>query len=191
VQNHLRELLRSELGFGLSQIGDRLDLLVAFSGMSESGKSSHAEHLRCEHHFCRLKLKHFVANLTREGVPASAIEVALELLRYLSDHYYLDRVSIESLHAPYLPALLKRLLGERLRIVYICAPPETRVRRSMAQHGLSEVEASAEVAEKDHRKVSCGVEQIRAIADIVWDNSRDDEYASTTALARRLVLAAS
>lgn len=178
IQNEIRSVLNSEFPLDLPSVGQGLSTIVGFGGLSECGKSSFAEHLRTKHAFCRLKLRYFIESLERRRAAVSPEAICLELLNYFETHYYLQHVSIESLHDPYVPAMMKLLFGHRMRIVFIQTEHVVRVSRAANELGLKIDEAEHIVAEKDLVKIGRGAERVRDIADLIFDNSADDHEAN-------------
>jgi hypothetical protein len=147
---------------------------VAFGGMSESGKSAAAEHLRVTHGFARLKIGYLIelaAGLCGITDPYGANDVTqAELLadgldRYCAAHHFLGKVTIESLHRYGAVTELRKLLGRRLTIVYVQTSEELRWRRA--------TEDPAALHARDALKRERGAEAIASIADEVLDNNRD------------------
>jgi hypothetical protein len=143
-------------------------------GLSECGKSSFAEHLRLSHNFLRLKLRFFIETILQRGEQPTPEAIALELFSFLDCHYYVKHISVESLHDPYVPAMLKLMLGERMRIVYIDTDVAVRTRRAAKELGISAAAATILVERKDEVKKSRGAESVRTIADLVFNNLSDD-----------------
>lgn len=173
VQNRLRVILSEMTGQPLKLLCEGLEDLIVLSGMSESGKSSLAQALSEREGYCRLKLKYFQGLAGRDGREANSEAISNEITQFLSDHYYLKRVSLESLHGPDLAYRLKSLFGDKCRIVYIDTPEETRIRRTVAGLGISPTEVAIQVAEKDAIKCANGIEEVREIADMHFDNRED------------------
>jgi predicted nucleotidyltransferase len=148
--------------------------VVAFGGMSESGKSTAAEYLRETHGFARLKIGylldlaaglHGIADPYAVGAVTQAELLADALDRYCAAHHFLDRVTIESLHR-YEPAgELRKLLGNRLHMMYLRTSAPVRERRA--------AEDIAELRARDEVKRGRGADKIASIADEVLGNDRD------------------
>lgn len=174
IQNKLRRIINRMYGVSLPIICETLEKLVAFGGMSESGKSSFAERLSTHHHYCRLKIKYFegvVRNRDRQSRPDT---LGREILDFLCSHRHITHASIESLHGADLPAYLKLLLGSIMTTVFLDTQEAVRVKRTAQVLGISEEQAKADTRTKDALKLSRGADRVRDIADIVFDNSRDD-----------------
>lgn len=176
IQNRIRKLISQSTGIDFAKLADELRVLVGFSGLSESGKSSFAEHLRKNLAFTRLKLRYFIELLERRGAKRTDEEIVLELLLFLRRHYYIDRLSIESLHDPYIPAILKLMIGERFKLIYLETSKTTRANRVCAQSGndASAERILSEIEVKDKVKVERGILTIPQIADLVLDNNSED-----------------
>src|SRR3989344_1345015 len=88
-------------------------------------------------------------------------------------HYYVKCFSIESLYGASLPAFLKQLLGNKFRIAFIDVPEDIRIHRASKELGLSVDKTVDMVRKKDAQRVSFGADEVRGIADVVIDNSRE------------------
>lgn len=174
IHNKLRVLVNELFDLKLPYMGSRIDMMVGFGGLSESGKSSFAENLRQHHGFLRLKLKYFIELLERRGATRSPESVVLELLQFLDSLPYNQRVSCESLHDPFIPAMLKLMLGDRCKIVFIETSEDIRVSRGAQELHIDMNEARKIVAKKDSVKRGRGAEKVREFADIIFDNSQND-----------------
>ncbi len=173
IQNRVRILLNSAYDLQLPGIGNTALMVVGFGGLSECGKSSFAEHLRVHHGFYRLKLRYFIECVEGRGEKATPEKVAMELLRFVQRHYYVQRFSIESLHDPYIPAFLKLMWGERFKIVYLNVDKEIRCRRAALELGVDSSVAYAIVDGKDRAKLDRGANLVCQIADVVFNNASD------------------
>lgn len=170
IQTQLRESIGG-MGYPVSPMPcGNLKKLVAFGGLSESGKSSYADRLRTHHGYSRLKIKYFDDVVRDRGLASCPETIASELLVFLDSHKHLTHVSIESLHNANLPAYLKLLFGSRMKIVYLDVPQETRVARTSHELGISVQDAAKKVAEKDAVKIERGADKVAEIADIVFRN---------------------
>ncbi|MEU4348002.1 hypothetical protein [Streptomyces sp. NPDC023838] len=171
VQNQLRSHL-AQIGLQARPLLGDVRRVVGLGGLSESGKSSAGEYLRRRFGTTRLKLGYLVElAATRHGLAAPYDEephllaelVVEELDRYARAHYYLLDYTIESLHRPELTRELKRLLGERLSVVYLDAAPPVRARRSLVD--------PAALARNDEVKLARGADRIAGFCDLRIDNS--------------------
>jgi cytidylate kinase len=148
--------------------------IVAFGGLSESGKSTAAEYLRSHHGFARLKIGYLLKTASAScGVSdpeATDAVTQAELMadtldRYCLAHHFLDRVSIESLHR-YEPVVeLQKLLGDALTVIYLDTDLQLRQQRGTA--------GPADVVVRDAVKRERGADAIVSIADEVIVNNRD------------------
>ncbi|GAB3108691.1 hypothetical protein GCM10027160_06960 [Streptomyces calidiresistens] len=150
----------------------RLERVIAFGGLSECGKSTSAMFLQ---HTCgaqRLKMGYlFRQAAERHGLanpyalsPRRRAELLLdELNRFAEGHVDQRLFTIESVHDDLSIGELKRLMGDRLRIVYLDAAFPERVGRSGTTARV--------VAAKDEIKMSRGAHRVAALADHVIDNS--------------------
>jgi cytidylate kinase len=170
VQDELRSILRERQITAPPAILSRATV-VAFGGLSESGKSTAAQWLRRRHGYTRLKIgylleqaavRHGIADVYALDETAQAELLVDSLDRYLAAHYYGNRITIESLHRHPATAALQALLGPTLTIVYVDAAEQVRHERS--------TEAASAITERDDTKRSRGAHCIRDIADLVVAN---------------------
>ncbi|WP_406346086.1 hypothetical protein [Streptomyces sp. NBC_00648] len=171
VQNQLRSQL-SQVGLPVRPLLGDVRRVIGLGGLSESGKSSAGEYLRRRFDTTRLKqgylielaaARHGLADPYGEEPRLLAELVVDELDRYAHAHYYLLDYTIESLHRPDITRELKRLLGERLSVVYLDAAPQVRARRSLVD--------PATLAHNDEVKRARGADRIAATCDLLIDNS--------------------
>jgi cytidylate kinase len=148
--------------------------VVAFGGLSESGKSTAAEYLRSHHGFARLKIGYLleaasaicgVSDPQAADAVTQAELMADTLDRYCLAHHFLDRVSIESLHRYEPVTELRKLLGEALTVIYLDTDLQLRQQRGTA--------GAADVVVRDAIKRERGADAIVSIADEVIVNNRD------------------
>ncbi|MGD7195679.1 nucleotidyltransferase domain-containing protein [Ralstonia pseudosolanacearum] len=155
-----------------------VDDLVVLSGMSESGKSSVGELARSRWSYCRLKIGYLAdvaaarMNLTLEAFyslsPAEMAEaLLLELDRFAAQHNYFRRFSLESAHRDEVTRHWKRVLGDRMCLLYIETSESNRLDR--ARESIEELRA------RDKEKRARGVHRIKQFADHVVSN--DDSQA--------------
>lgn len=174
VQNRIRKVINDACNTNLLPICDTLERLVAFGGLSESGKSSYAERLSTHHRYFRLKIKYFDGVIRDRGLPSNPGTLGQELLNFFGSHRHITHASIESLHSPDLPAYLKLLFGSRMKTVYLDTPIAARIERTSRELGLSREETKKKIGVKDAVKISRGADKVRDIADIVFGNNEDD-----------------
>ncbi|MEK7101006.1 MAG: hypothetical protein AAB921_02810 [Patescibacteria group bacterium] len=175
VQNELRAILSEMTATTLPALCGDLEELVVFSGLSECGKSSFAQTLHDRKGFYRLKIKYFRHLATRHNAGKDTREaIGHELVRFLDDHAHIRQVTLESLHGPELGLHLKALFGNRCKVVFISAPERLRIERLSQQLKISEADATVIVREKDALKISCGIENVIAFADVLFENSGSD-----------------
>jgi hypothetical protein len=171
VQARLRELIR---GAGIEVPRCRLPeiKILAFGGLSESGKSTAAEYLRVRYSFARLKIGYLIekaADLCGVGNPYASDPITqAELLvdgldRYCMARHYLERVTIESLHRDAPTHELRKLLGGALTIAYIDTDQRHREQRGTA--GASDVRV------RDAVKRERGAEAIAVLANEMITNN--------------------
>lgn len=170
VQNRMRKVINDACNTNLLPICDSLERLVAFGGLSESGKSSYAERLSTHHHYCRLKIKYFDGVVKDRGLPSNPGTLGQEFLNFFGSHRHITHASIESLHSPDLPAYLKLLFGSRMKTVYLDTPLVARIERTSRELGLSKEETAKKIGVKDAEKIARGADKVRDIADIVFGN---------------------
>ncbi|TSC73234.1 MAG: hypothetical protein G01um101470_215 [Parcubacteria group bacterium Gr01-1014_70] len=171
IQNRIRSILNEQFNIKLPILAQNLKLLVGYGGLSESGKSSCADWFRCSTGSYRLKVRYFIETLEGFGKQATADVVAMEILRFIQCHYYVNVFSVESLHRPELVAFLKLLLGNKFQVVYVRVPRKMRIRRARKELGISVSMATKMVTKKDSIKCFRGATRVKQIADIVLDNS--------------------
>jgi len=175
IQNRIRGLISQVTNLNLPPLCEGIQRIVGFGGLSECGKSSFADYLCKRQGFYRLKLGYFVELAKRHGIDNSPENVATEVAHFCQLHYYIKYITLESLHEPHTPAFLKLLFGSRFKIVYLDVPFETRVRRASHEQGVAIVAAEEKTAHKDLLKKQRGVETVRRIADVCFDNSGNDQ----------------
>ena len=156
--------------------------VVAFGGMSESGKSTAADYLRTHYGFARLKIGYLIEGAAarsgisdpyREPAAIQAELLADSLDRYCAAHHFLTQLSLESVHRDEPAAELRKLLGGNLTTVYLDTPGRIREQRGVA--------GSADVRERDAVKHHRGAAAVAALADVVINNG-----GTRLALARQL-----
>jgi dephospho-CoA kinase len=149
-----------------------LKQVIAFGGLSESGKSTSADYVRQACGAQRFKIGYLLRQAAhRHGLadpymlsPRRQAELLLEELnRFAEAHVEAQLFTIESVHDDASIAQLKLLMGDRLQIVYLDASFELRVKRSGT--------LPQAVAAKDEVKISRGAREVASIADHVIDNS--------------------
>jgi predicted nucleic acid-binding protein len=153
-------------------VSTNIDQVIALGGLSESGKSSSGEYLRHQDGTYRLKMS-FLLDIAakRAGVGDPYVldhqaqaALLLEGLNLFADmHVEARRFTIESVHSDQLIFALKRMLGDRLQIVYLDAPAQLRAARSGTTR--------AALRAKDEIKISRGAERVANGSDHVIDNS--------------------
>lgn len=152
-------------------VSPNIGVVIAFGGLSESGKSSSAEYLRYATGSYRFKMGFLLESAAaRAGVGdpymldarCQAELIVGELSVFADAHVEARRFTIESVHSDTLIAAAKDILGNRLRIVYVDVPFDIRVTRS----GMS----AEAVRMKDEIKLGRGGQGVASVADHVVDN---------------------
>lgn len=170
VQARLRELVH-DAGIEVPLCRLPQTTVLALGGLSESGKSTAAEHLRVQHDFARLKIGYLIetaAALCGIGDPYAADPITqAELLtdgldRYCTAHHYLKRMTIESLHRDKPVTELRKLLGYALTVIYLDTDQRHREQRATA--------GASDVRTRDAVKRERGAEVIATLADEVISN---------------------
>ncbi|MBV2366225.1 hypothetical protein [Streptomonospora nanhaiensis] len=172
VQRLLRARLQEHGLCVLSLPRASLERLWMLAGMSESGKSTVGELLRSEHGVTRLKIGYLleIAAL-RAGVSdpyqawsevEQAERLTEEILRFAASSKA-RTISVESAHRFKATAHLKRVWGDRCRVVFVAADLAVRVSRA--------AETTAQVRERDTIKFKRGAHRVADIADHILENS--------------------
>ena len=175
IQDKLREvILRYTQNPLFLPMIHNVNYIYAFSGLSESGKSSVAETF-CSHHGSaqafRAKIVYF-NDLISERLGKSvyslpeqdqALLLLHELERFSSDHYWLRLITIESMHSHLIAKWLKTWIGRKLQVIYADTTEVKRFERALLPR--------EGVISNDSLKRERGVESIRFDADLVLDNN--------------------
>ena len=175
VQDKVREvILRYTKNQLFLPIMHNVDYIYAFSGLSESGKSSVAQAF-CSHYGTtrafRAKIVYFndliSERLGKSVYSVSEKEQALYLFhefeRFSNDHYWLRLITIESMHRHSVARWLKEWMGTKLQVIYIDTTEVKRFQRALVPREA--------VISNDKLKRERGVELIRSDADLVLDNN--------------------
>ena len=175
VQDKLREvILRYTKNHLFLPIIHNVDYIYAFSGLSESGKSSVAQAF-CSHHGTthafRAQIVYFNDLISERlgksvySVPEKqqALYLFHELERFSNDHYWLRLITIESMHRFQMARWLKEWKGRKLQVIYIDTNEVKRFERALVPREA--------VISNDQIKRERGVEVIRSDADLVLDNN--------------------
>lgn len=187
VHNVIRNFLNSKLNISLAPLAKNLKKIVGLGGMSECGKSSFGDHLRLNHEFYRIKIRYFSEMLKSRGVASSPGEIAIEFIRFIEAHYYVQNFSLESLHSPDFPAFFKLLFGDRYQTVFIDTDFHKRVERTVGiDASIDDVEMA--IRAKDEKKLACEALSVEHIADIVFDNNSDDLVGNLARFSKQLGL---
>lgn len=184
IQNRFRQVLEGR-GHSFPKLWSHVPRVVGLGGLSESGKSTAAAHLRSQHSCERLKISYLlhlasvrwsISDIYQQDDNALAEYILDELDRYSHFHYFHAVYSIESLHRYQLTLQLKQLAGDRFTIVYCDSNLQARAGRSTIE----------DVLRRDEIKRARGAEQIKTISDVVITNNTD--LASFLAQVNRKLL---
>ncbi len=150
-------------------LNDNLNIF-GFSGLTESGKSSHAQALASQHNGYRLKLSFFDVATGLYTKPRLRDEhVVLLFLDFIRNHYFANVFTVESLHGIQLSAVFKIFFGSYFKIVYMECSKKVRVSRAEDQHNLLKPEAIKLIESKDFKKNIQNTEMNRDYADVIID----------------------
>lgn len=174
VQNQVRAIFAGSTSPQLfAPIAAHVQRIFAIGGLSESGKSTVASQIvqQLGHRAHRLKMGYLLdlasarqgADIYRSSEKQQSIALQNELEAYSRAHYWLDFLTIESVHRRDSMFWLKTWLRDKLCIVYVDAALNVRVSRNL--------ESSDELVRKDAMKVSRGADAVKDIADFVLDNN--------------------
>lgn len=189
VQHHIRTAVHERHPLSDPEFCNSDAPIVGFGGLTESGKSTHAQFLQDEHGFMRLKLRAFDA-LFREahGTSAPADRMAMQLALFVHNHPFMRGFSIESMHRPELAGAMKRYFGDQFVLTYMDADPATRLERTRAEMHDATADPDATFTRKDAKKQAGGAHLLGEIADITVDTATNVFNESTTYLATKLGL---
>lgn len=171
VQNSIRKILSSKYDIDDSFCRN-LGILVGIGGLTESGKSSHAEGLRREEGYFRLKIRAFDQQFKLEhGRRPTSDELAARIAVFIHANAFAQSFSVESIHRPEVHESLKRYFGNRYHLVYIDADREVRRERTKQEIGGDAEEAEIEFEKKEAKKTSRGAHLLLGQADTVIDTT--------------------
>ncbi|KAJ3569103.1 hypothetical protein NPX13_g6193 [Xylaria arbuscula] len=186
LQNKLRQALLGKTKNTLFRpLMHPVQTIYGFSGLSESGKSSHAQAfcngMGAQHAF-RSKIVYFNGAISRRlgksiyshSSEEQALHFLHELERFATAHYWLRYITIESLHSHEVTRFLKLWLGDGFQVIHIAV--DNAKRRSRSLISLEELER------QDQIKKERGVGIIAAEADFVLDNNGSFESAEKSLL---------
>ena len=144
--------------------------IIAFGGLSESGKSTFAS-MTCAKYkgkSVRLKIDYLLMNpsVYKQGAFEQATVLADHLQRFAKFHPWVNLITIESLHHAESTKALKHVVGDDLIIVYLDTSQDLRDQRSSESLKL--------ILEKDRIKKSRGAHLIQSFADIVYTNRKNN-----------------
>lgn len=82
-----------------------------------------------------------------------------------------DRCTIESLYGEVLARQLKRIMGDRFKVVFLDLDYETRLKRQMRREGFETIREARELMDpRDAVKREWGVDRVEKMADFVVGN---------------------
>jgi adenylylsulfate kinase-like enzyme len=203
VQNEIRAIVRNyclsssiQTAAHFNPMFEHVNVIIAFGGMSEAGKSSLAEGT-CRKlesagvESTRLKIAYFMelaskalgSDVYQLPEEKQADELVKQLDHYLRQHYWVTAVTIESLHRLAVTQALKQILGDLLQIVYVDTTLDTRLRRSCidietlhskdlvkSSHGADKIKLEAATFILDNNDYTLN-ESINSIYEMVKDKS--------------------
>lgn len=187
IQNRIRSLLNGDLSLNLQQFLSDDTLIIALGGLSECGKSSFANHFRGRHGFFRLKQKYFYDLVESHYGVIKPDLVVLEMLRFFQSHTITKNFTLESLHDPAIPAMLKLFFGTRAKIVFIDTSIQVRSLRCADEEKCDIEQAKRLIAGKDALKIARGAELVKAIADQVVNNDVGNFVENSETILVKLV----
>jgi adenylylsulfate kinase-like enzyme len=183
IQNEIRAIIRkyclstsAKTIRHFNPMFEYVNVIIAFGGMSESGKSTLAEGtcrklesvgVKC----IRLKIAYFMelasdalgTDVYKLPEEKQANELVKQLDHYLRRHYWVAAITIESLHRLVSTQFLKLILGNLIQVVYVDTSMDTRIQRSCVDTEALRYE--------DLVKMSRGADKIRLEATtFVLDN---------------------
>ena len=174
VQDQIRRVIRFHMSIRpFTPMLHNLTRVYAFGGPSEAGKSSLAQSL-CTHYGPDVALRSKIAylnDLASDKIGKSVYslpekEQALCLFHGLKQishhHYWLEVITIESLHRDKMTMWLKTWLGDKMQIIYVDTSDELGVQRSLVPYDT--------VLFNDATKRGRGADLVREGADLVLDN---------------------
>lgn len=172
VQRQLRSRM-SPAGVDVDPLRENpVDRLWVLGGLSESGKSTVGALLRDEHGVTRLKIGYLLEVAALRASVADpyadwseseqAEHLTEEILRF-AQSAKATTISVESAHRFEATRHLKRVWGDRSRVVYVHADDTVRTSRT--------TEAPAQLRDRDGIKRIRGADRVADIADHVIDNS--------------------
>lgn len=162
--------------------------IFLIGGLSESGKSTLGKHLDSQG-VIRLKFVNYLKEVMQEeGAKGDFYEWNgqaeaerpnwlysrfLEVFKKRTAEKSIQYCCVESLYNPKFGTFIKEGLGkDRVTIVYVDIPLETRLERQIAREGLSSrKEAERILLPRDAKKERWGVLNIKEIADEIVENS--------------------
>lgn len=158
--------------------------IYAIGGLSECGKSTIASRLvqHIGHTAHRLKIAYLLdqascragKNIYDESEKDQAIALMNELESYSRAHYWLEVLTLESVHRYTSTKWLKTWLESKLSIIFI--DTDTRIRK------VRNCGSEKDFERKDATKVARGADTVKRIADIVLDNNGPIDSTMTTLL---------
>lgn len=156
--------------------------IISVTGLSASGKSTLAEHLRKNLDMGMFSLGNYQrAEFAAYGSPLEYhAKLSLETTYYGRWPAYIAEISknmsglgvvVEAVYSlEFLKLMQKSFLGNPIHLIGIQAPQERRTKLFMAKSGLSKAEAESQLARMDEIKIEVGVEKVFKFTDLRVQN---------------------
>ena len=182
VYKKIMKVIYRELNIRVLDIPEN-KTIYALGGLSECGKSGVGQYMNRKHNVWNMKLKYILEllcqkydidnsdNIFRNDVLLVGLLEKEEIARFMKTHYYVDKISLESLHNYDFTQILKEIFQTQLKIIYIDTDYKKRIIRNAIAEDLSVEESKKRVDIKDKVKKSVGADKIKDIADFVINNN--------------------
>lgn len=142
-------------------------IFLGITGLTESGKSYYSKYIDSNHSIWNLKIRSFIENskylidgdisLLKEVV---SIKLMIDFACY---HYFKKLFVIESVYSKNFHDNLRSILKEKYKLIYIDAPQDIRLNRSL--------DSEVDFKNKDLKKHKLKVNSLMQEADYLVDNS--------------------
>lgn len=182
VQKKVMEFIYQELRKRILDVPND-KTIYALGGMSECGKSGVGQYMNRKHNVWNMKLKYIIellcqkydidnlSNVFNNDVLLVGLLEKEEIARFLRAHYYVNKISLESLHNYDFTQILKEIFQTQLKIIYIDTDYKKRIIRNAIGEGISLEESKRNVDKKDESKKEVGTDRVKELADFVIDNN--------------------